>query len=203
MKKVCIIGCKGSGTTILTGYLNGHPDIEFFDEIFTRNEEWTHYKRKYPTEEALAPFLDDFWHKEEFVGKEIRGFNLKYDNIIEKIEDAMFDYLYKNNIAIIHILRDPQRTFIRDARKGHSALTLESLGMYINKMRVWKESIREHFGDKDYLEVRYEDMTRGINITELPRDFEKRVLKFLGVKDMRLVFDGRHCYRKLKIKYVE
>ena len=213
MIKTVIISQQGSGTNLLRSFLNSHPDVFIWDEIFTRTDRYKAMVVSYG-ENSVNKYLEEFFmtgrnFDKMVMGKiepgeipKVLGFDLKYNNIASN--GLIWDWLVANkkDIKIIHLRRCKGRTFLRMTNEKKGALYWKEFHKHIETVGKWEEVIENEFGDFDYQSFNYEDMTRGYEISELPIDFERRLLDFLGVKIMRLTI-SLDAVRpdKLKMRY--
>ena len=68
MTKCCIVLQQGSGTNLLRAFLNSHPDIYFYDELFCQGRSF---------ENILLDFLEIDYQKLSINNKGIRKDKLK------------------------------------------------------------------------------------------------------------------------------
>ena len=213
MIKAVIISQQGSGTNLLRSFLNSHPDVFIWDEIFTRTDRYKAMVVSYG-ENSVNKYLEELFRTgrnfdKMVMGKiepgeipKVLGFDLKYNNIASN--GLIWDWLVANkkDIKIIHLRRCKGRTFLRMTNEKKGSLYWKEFHKHIDAIGKWEKVIENEFGDFDYQSFNYEDMTRGYEISELPIDFEKRLLDFLGVKIMRLTI-SLDAVRpdKLKMRY--
>lgn len=196
--KYVLISQQGTGTNLLRAFLNSHPNVLFDRELFSPDVQ--NYKNSYKNfASSIEQYLNGFYRRGE---KAEIGFDLKYGQMDDKYKDVL-EYLLKNDVGVIHLSRNPGRTFLRYINKENRTLRYEHLIEHCEMVEMRYQQVRKMFGKGKYIELRYEDMTRGLNIESLPEDFERRVLKWLGVSYRKLHIDTSFAIRtdKLKIRY--
>ncbi len=214
MKKCCIISQQGSGTNLLRSFLNSHPDIFIFDEIFTRSEKFTWYKDHGNTvKDYLDIFFEtgDTFNKFNMVQEEkgnipkVFGFDLKYNNI--KANPQILDWLMQNDVKILHLYRCKGRTFLRNMNDINKAtLTHDQFQDHIKFVSYWENVIKGIFDKgnwKQYQELTYEELTGGRQITSIPNfEIESGLQIFLGVDIKKLTINDKGIREgKLKMRY--
>ena len=212
MKKLVLISQQGSGTNLFRSFVNSHPDILVSGEIFTRSDRFEYYRRQaLDDKEAVNKYLnesfeigdnfDKFSIKELEQGEkaEVLGFDLKYNNL--KYPSAIIDWLKKDpNVYIIHLFRCKGRTFLRQLNE--ETFTYNDFEDHIQKVSTAQEHIRKCFSDETYMEITYEDMTRGYEVTSLPKDFEVKILNFLGIEYKKMELSNKLVRKdKMKMRY--
>ena len=190
MKKIVLISQQGSGTNLLRSFLNSHPDIYIADEIFTKSEKFRWYKEN--NKNSVKDYLEEFFNAgynfdKQHIGYQVGdkpkvfGFDLKYNNINDSLK--ILDWLAKENPKIIHLYRCKGRTFLRGMNEINQAtLTWQQFQNHKEFVNKWEDKIFKVFGDRKYMRLNYEDMTRGYEIESLPYDFEVELLTFLEVE---------------------
>ncbi len=193
--KYVLISQQGSGTNLFRAFLNSHPDIVFDNELFSydsRNGLFDIYK---DSGKSIEAFLDNFYNKKESVV----GFDLKYGQMGKEYANIL-SYLQKNKIGVIQLFRDTGRTFLRRINEKSNVLRHEDLIEHCKMVSARSSKIRTMFGDGKYVELHYEDMTRGRKIESLPEDFERKVLEWFDVPYRKLSIDKSFHIRKDKLK---
>lgn len=185
MKKVCLISQQGSGTNLLRAFLNSHSDIYFADELFVSRTDKTGEFQK--SDLSVTEFLDDFYSFYSQHNLKSIGFDLKYN----QIDSEILVYLKNKNISVIHLLRDTGRTFLKNITEKGQVFSYENIDSYSKRVKENIVMYRNILKSSDYLELTYEDMTRGKEIKELPLDFEQRLLKWLNVDYRKLEIDKK------------
>jgi len=189
MKKIVLLSQQGSGTNLLRSFLNSHPDIFIDDELFaSRKDKSSPFQR---SQRGHQSFLEQFYSQKGGV----IGFDLKYNQINEDILDC----LGKNDISVIHLLRDPARTFIKNATSD--IMRKSDLKKYCKVFYKNRYKYQDLFIRGDYLEIRYEDMTRGMEISVLPNDFEHTILQWLGLGEFKDELHLTDVGKELEITY--
>lgn len=202
MIKFAIITQQRSGSNLLRSFLNQHPDIYCYGEMFSPSG--TVKDNFFKDKDLIVKIA--FYHKEQ--NKNIEdylnylfssakkynavGIDLKYN----QINDEVLNYLLKNDIKIIHLIRkDILATWLSDylvdgRRKNKLPRRIDPKQLK-RQMRFTLHSINKYKKQnfKDYLTLSYKEMTDNKNINELPKELTKKILDFLKVD-----------YRKLKSK---
>ena len=189
-----LISQQGSGTNLLRSFLNSHPDIEFWSELFCPDRNFGLFKAFAGDE---SEFLNVFYNNKS---PKVIGFDLKYNQMNPKV----VAYLHKNNVKVIHLIRDPVRTAMRMLNEVNREITYNQMIDYCNMIIKMIKTVRQNFSSHPYLEITYEDMTRGkFNIDELPSRFEEKLLKWLEVKPQKLQVSFNHIRKeKLKMRFL-
>ena len=193
--KVVLIAQQGAGTNLLRAFLNSHPDITFYDELFCENKDFGLYHK---SGKSVENFLNNLY---EDSGKKVIGFDLKYNHL----RPDVLQYLKENeDVAVLHLVRDIGGVFFKNhyRLKEGSKYTQKYIRDYADDVKRNVNLVREKFQGRDYFEVTYEDMTRGREITELPGRFEDLLLDWLNVGDYvhrkKLTLDTEHTHISLK-----
>jgi len=185
--KVVLISQQGSGTNLLRALLNSNCNIEINAEIFSDRYK---YNDGWDRKEPIKKYLDKFFNSHY----EVKGFDLKYN----QITDEILDYIEKNNIKVILLSRDPARTFLRHINElSKRSFKYEEVIEHCKKIRDNERKILNRF---DCLHIRYEEMTLGKEIKQLPIKFENKILEFLKV-DNRLYIKKFETTKDLKRRY--
>jgi|TARA_Y100000296_G_C5175990_1_gene260095 hypothetical protein len=135
----------------------------------------------------------------------ILGFDLKYNNIQSHPE--ILQWLESHDAYIIHLKRCKGRTFLRNMNEQNRAtLSFTQFQEHLGFVEGFEWKIKDMFGKNNlrYLEVTYEDMTRGKEIEKLPLDFQNSVLSFLELngQDVPLKQTGSYIRKeKLFMRY--
>ncbi len=214
MVKAIVISQQGSGTNLLRSFLNSHPDVFIHDEIFTRSDRYKIMLKSFGSN-SVDKYLDEFFRTGKGFGKKesgniepgytpkVLGFDLKYNNIVGN--NLIWDWLIANreDIKIIHLRRCKGRTFLRMMNKKNEAqLSWEALERHIKFVGDWEKKIEQISKDFHYKCFSYEDMTRGYEISILPKDFEERLLNFLEVEQRHLTINLEAVREdKIKMRY--
>lgn len=206
MSKYVIVGTQRSGTTYLRHCLNSHPEItchgEVFQKLYPDNYGYYQYIRTNPVyrvshylarSAVVSSYLNKLYSKSRGVNI---GFKLMYSQVrfIPYAFPMVIDYLKKNEISIIHVIR-------RNVLKTHlSRLAAEQRQLYHAKQEQAMEQVhvetkgllhelrkiegenawwREKFSSGRYLDVEYERFI-------LNKDEQsKRMLDFMNVRRFR------------------
>lgn len=188
MNKVCLIAHQGSGTNLLRSFLNSHNDIQFYDEIFNKKEKFSFLRDKANHIERKE-FLDSWFDENriENKNKKVIGVDLKY-NQLSKLPDVE-EYIRSSDFKVLHLVRDTARAALRGVNEINQKDLTYDIFMKdianINRLRDYMTNKFEVKGD-NYLKIYYEDMTRGQEINELPKDFEEKILNWLEVPYQKL-----------------
>jgi ribosomal protein L22 len=220
MIKFAIITQQRSGSNLLRSFLNQHPDIYCYGEMFS------------PSGTVKDNFFKDkdlivkraFYHKEQ--NKNIEdylshlfnsakkynavGIDLKYN----QMNDEIVSYLVDKSVRVIHLIRrDLLATWLSDYLvdgKRHEKLPRKIDPKKIKKqMRFTKHSINKYrnIGFKKYLSFSYEEMTNDKNINKLPKKLEKQILDFVGVDylelESKVIEKNKWDYENMIINYEE
>lgn len=147
---------------MLRSFLNSHPKIFFAGELFENG--------------VKVELLDKFYAEQG--GKQAVGFDLKYN----QITDELIDYLKKNEVKVIQLLRSPIETFMHDQLRrldrGESTAGIADYHKHHKFVVEMRQRVLSSFND--ILELRYEDLTRGREISMLPDVIETLLLNFMG-----------------------
>lgn len=206
--KFIILAKQRSGTTLLTNYLNSHPELRCYQEFY------------FMENEVLQAYLGGDYDKREDYFKlfqslpENNGFNLKYNQISDQKLDRYREKKMKPEIKFIHLIRlnifeHAISSWIND-HKGISgrlhALSKENKDKfdYSKKfkisVKVLNRIMKEIYEDtnKWYLKLKddentlilfYEDII-DLNqkdwTSEMPEESSKKVCDFLKVEDRPL-----------------
>ena len=157
MRYCVLIAEQGTGTNLFRKILNTHPDINFAGEVF--DKELFALSGK-----DLQSYLDAVFEKHT-------GFDLKY----AQTNNLIFSEIKRRNLAVIHILRDPVRTYISQHRVG----SWQDIRLYAKRIESYRKLVKKKF--PDCFEIYYEEMTRGRIIGSLPPEIETRLQKFLNL----------------------
>lgn len=135
----CIIYQQGSGSRILAGYYGGFVEHFFEDEPT-------------PTEEQATEFLAN--------KPDVR---LAYNHL----EEQPWLYELLKDYEIIHLYRDPARTFTRNMAKYKEvkSWTREDLIEYIGFVKSMRQKVNESF--KNVTIIHYEDFIRDLYLGEI------------------------------------
>lgn len=205
-----VIGYQRTGTIMLTTALNSHPQI-LCEGVLRSNEAkagvdnehnniFKIVKKKYNEKKKEKEFISNLLKGKDLSTVKIWGYNTKYT--ILNIND------YKNmlkNIQIIHILRNnlfenslsvvtnaskerfnvPAHDFDDIEVKKEFVLSDSDIHKIIkrgkiitNSLKRWKNIFKSH---RNYIELSYEDLTSGNNISKLPEQHSDILCDFLGV----------------------
>ena len=181
--KFIILAHQRTGTHLLATALNSHPDI------VCSGEEGEEIK-----ENAL-----------------VKGKIVMYNQLHGKFEDNI-------GLRIIHLLRDPRDTAIseilndrdKEENENHDAhyykkepLRYSEIDEFYLKNKTEKidgymKNVSEVLLPLDYIEVRYEELTKGKEVRQIPKKPAKEILHFLGVKYKTLTTDLFKSPNKIK-----
>jgi len=192
MNKFVLIAQQGSGTHLLRALLNSHPEIYCDEELFVQGRSYGEYwiKKNHLT---IPDYLNWFYNKKH--NKKIIGFDLKYNQLNLKNDEIVY-YLNDNNIKVLHLLRDPVRTFFRSMnKKNNTSYNYKDIKNHCDKIRTFDKLVETTFGyDKDrYQQITYEELTLGREINEI-KDYEllSNLQIYLGVdKHEKLTTKGQ------------
>jgi len=204
--KVVVISQSGAGTNMFRSFLNSHPDVEVFEEIFEPSTRFDDYRNR---ESGVRDYIDDFEKAGDrfdrtkrdriTAGRQAKvfGFDLKYEQIRDNPD--IINELISRGYYVIHLIRD-----IREAYR-------ESLKTRLNPIKPWEEKkyvefvektinlIESNFAndipDSIYFRVVYENLTGGKIIDSLPDDFENDLLDYLKLSRRTLSLSDRHVNR--------
>jgi len=188
--KYILIAQQGNGTNLLRSFLNSHQDLYFADELFVSRKDETGLFQK--SDKDIKEFLDDFYKSRE----KTMGFDLKYNQLTDEIRE----YINENNIKVIHLIREPARTFFKNKTVENRVFHYKDVKEYCNYVKIFDELVNMTFSydEKKYIQITYEDITRGRQIKKLPKEFQEKILKFLGVRycNMSLTDVGKELIKR-------
>lgn len=171
--KWVLIGQQGNGTNLFRDLVNCHPDIYFFDEIFLNKKR--NYEVFNSATENHKTFLDRKLNEKNI---EHVGFDLKYN----QFEAPIIEYIQKEKLHVIHMKRDPARTFWKTNNKTQFLKT--DVESYCKVVRKNEEKTKSLFENNDYTELRYEWLTGGEKIiNNLRGDVHNWLIELFGVQD--------------------
>lgn len=195
--KIVLIAQQGTGTNLLRSFLNSHNEVYIADELFVSRTDLTgtfqEYKIASVDNENIKQFLDEFYDRKE----KVVGFDLKYNQINKNI----LEYLNDKEIKVIHLLRDKGRTFLKQLQNIEQTFSYLDLIKYCEWTGEKEEYIYNRFKGNNYLEITYEDMTRGRKIASLPIDFEHKLLEFLQVEYQKLGLNNFMLTSKNNVRF--
>ena len=187
---VVIISQQGSGTNLLRSFLNSHPDIEIYAEIFCDRYDG---EAKYRGRTSKADHLVNFFKNRE---TKVKGFDLKYN----QLDNELLKALDVSDIKIIHFYRNSGRTFLRHINEDSKPFTYEQIREHCDFVEDKRNLVNQIFQDVEIFY--YEDMTRGKKISSLPREFELDLQEALNVSAKFLKpKPTKHALKELKIRY--
>ncbi|MDX1974489.1 MAG: hypothetical protein SFT92_02310 [Rickettsiales bacterium] len=182
--KFILLATYGSGTNLLRCFLNSHPDIYLHKELFCLAAGFNnHLNNPLPRLEQAFSYA-----------KPIVGVDIKYD----QLDEAIIEYASKEQVAIIHLKRDPLRTIWYRRQQ----VTSNYLNQYLRSIEQYRAHIADMFSSHRWLDISYEDMTRGQEIRQLPSDVTQRLLTFLGADDYPLSLHSHHSVKPLKVRSI-
>lgn len=191
MRKFVLISQQGSGTNLLRSFLNSHPDILVYDELFCRpnpNHDWEVYTKE---KGSIKDFLD----KKFDVKKQAVGFDLKYNHINPEVIE------YTKEFLVLHFHRDPARTFFQPIINNDRFFNLYEVEKHCEYVKDRKKFVEDNWENIE--DLYYEDMTRGKEITSLPTEFEMLLLQTLRVPLLMeaLSLSNIHIHKELKKRF--
>ena len=176
---------QGSGTNLLRAFLNSHPDIYFYNELFCSVNPEHSWETWLPHLSTREEFLNlKFKQKEDYKAV---GFDLKYNHRHQEV----LDYIAKEKPLIIHLIRDSGRAFLQTVKKETGKFDYDNLMYYKEAIRKHRNSIDKFITNNGLkcFEFEYERMTLGREIDSIPEDLERELLNFLGVEYRKLSID--------------
>lgn len=195
-----IISQQGAGTNLLRAFLNSHPDVVAYDELFCigKKRGWEVYDK---TKESVQGFLD---RKGAEAPNKIRMFDLKYNQLFgESYSEDLIKYIQRNDLLVIHLMRDPARTFFRHIKAGDGRMFNHTDVKAFCEAQRKNEIMTRHLFSS-IAEITYEEMTLGKEVTELNDIFEnKLVVDILGLKlEKKLsIDDSKFIHRELIVAF--
>lgn len=169
---------------MLRSALNSHRNIFCESEIFvSRKEEYKYIKPNYWCNNkgrSIADFLDDFFVDRYPFPITSIGFDLKYN----QINDRIVKYLDTRKIKIIHLIR---RNMAKTVISNHInkekivpfKISPKKLYTEINMIDSYIEKYKDRFNDM--LTLYYEDLTNEENIIKLRGEDNRKISNFLEV----------------------
>lgn len=197
--KCVLIAQQGNGTHLLRALLNSHEDIYIDNEIFVQGRNFGEYLNKM-SHLKIDEYLDFFYNKFD---KKVVGFDLKY-NQMELYDNKIIEYIKTNKIAVIHLLRDPARTFMRHINKHtKTSFIYEDVKNYCDKIRRFDKEVEKIFKNNEYLQITYEEMTSGREINSMSKQnsVNIKLSQFLDISLEHLVIDKNNSRKPLTIRY--
>lgn len=190
-KRLVIIAQQGSGTNLVRSLLNSHPDILLYDELMVSRRDGGSEYQTQPLDNPKS-FLDEFFAIQH--DKKVYGFDLKYN----QITDGLLQYFKDNGWYVLHLYRDPMRSFFQPIVDNTRTFTLTDVARHVEYVREKSKMVADFFKDYPfYLDERYENITRGDEITENGSiDTLSWILVALGVEDQWLKLSGREVSKK-------
>jgi len=194
-----VLGFARSGSSLLANLLSSHPQIKMFSELF--NDKLPARKSHSLEAGPLAPDDDPHVYLEQRIFRmylpHIRavGFKILYDQARDGDWSAVWDYLRRNRLKIIHLKRRnilDQYLSLELAHKSDiwvASQPEQNVGYnqtieldpghcldFTGRMIKWWRQIDEFFQDSLVLQLTYEDLTANLAAES------GRVLDFLGLE---------------------
>jgi len=193
--KVILLSQQGSGTNMIRSFLNSHPDVLFFDELFCMHNpkhDWDVYQKKHG---IIRQYLD----KKLDVDKKVVGFDLKY-NHFDIYKEEILRYAIENDVKVIHYLRDPARTFFQPIIDDKKQFVLSNVKKHCKKVRRHMHEKGEIFSKFRYMELTHEEVTFGKEIQSLRPETCGQLTDFLGVEYKILFPVDINIHKELKVR---
>ena len=168
-----ILSYQRSGTHLLAHLLNSHPDLKCYDEIYLKNKRKRRgWQKKYLLEKKPIKELG-----------ENEGCIIMYSTLLRIPEDEL--KIVRNN-HIIHLVRTDLEKHIdslyRVYGQKYNSWQFRLMREYIARYRSAALSTKFKF----FFPITYESICDNKEITEYEN---KHLMKFLGVKNLKLTTD--------------
>jgi len=211
MVNFIILSQQGSGSTMLRSALSSHRNVFCETELFVspEREEYRYRKPSYWRNDmgrSITDFLDDFFIDTYPFPVTSIGFDLKYNQMNEKI----VKYLDTRKIAIIHLIRkNIIKTIISNCINGEKEVPFRISREKFYSLKKTIDGYIKKYENRfnDVLTLYYEDLTDDENIVKLKDRDAKQITNFLKInyEDMTINTEKKltNDISKLLINYEE
>lgn len=199
MKKFIIITTQRSGSTFFWRFLNQHPDLHVKGEMFLKSlndsSSYVNFNSKslmrrfnsyFGRSRNIQNYLDSFYS--EVPAAKAAGFKVMYNQISEGFDD----YLFNNDVSIIHLIREnilkiivsAESARVRNLYHAEKETKIEKIKVRINTNNLLEiiqnkyaavQSHKDRYKNLPYLETYYEKI-----VDNFDKEISK-VFEFLGV----------------------
>lgn len=181
--KFIIVTKSRTGSSLLTSYLDSHPEVRCFEEIFRRLGSST-------TKQAW----ENIYGKRNKRVKAV-GFKIFYYHPLDSDDRSVWDLIYKNaDLKVIHLIRENSlRTIVSreiavktnkwnnkgdgtmDQSKKKIHLDPKDLMKQLDEIRVYQNEFRKKMSNKEMKEISYEELVANRDSTM------STLFEFIGV----------------------